>query len=174
MPRLPKILAALLGLLAFLACGSPAAVDATEEQLKVAFLHKFIQFTAWPQLPTDDFRICMLGEDSLHGNLNYLTNKRIFQLPVTVHYLVPADSVASCQVVYLNPPNRGALQRWRRFLANQPILTVSDDADAWDENVIIVFALEPNGIRFKANLTAARAAGLFLRSQMLELAREVR
>ena len=39
---------------------------------------------------------------------------------------------------------------------------------------MIVFAMEPNRVTFRINLTVARDSGLFLSSQMLKLAQEVR
>jgi len=39
---------------------------------------------------------------------------------------------------------------------------------------MIVFAMEPNRVTFRINLTAARDSGLFLSSQLLKLAQAAR
>lgn len=148
--------------------------DTTESQLKAALLYKFAQFATWPSLPSDEFRLCVLGESPLVDDLEKLKTKSLFRLPVNIGYPASAAAAKSCQVIYLNPASPGELSKWRGALSNLPILTVSDAPEAWQENMMIVFEVAPGGVKFRINLSAARAAGLSLSAQMLQLAREVR
>ncbi|MGZ8218635.1 YfiR family protein [Methylomagnum sp.] len=165
--------ALLLGLLPMAA--APAhAVEPTENQLKAVLLYKFAQFTTWPSLPTGEFTLCVLGENPMAGELDKLKAKKLFQLPVNIKQPTTAEAAKACQVVYLNPSGRADLVKWIGVLDSLPVLTVSDSPDAWRESAMIVLDVEPNGIKFRINLSAARAANLGMSAQMLQLAREVR
>lgn len=150
------------------------ASEPTETQLKAVLLYKFAQFTTWPSLPADEFNLCVLGDNPFADELDKLKAKKLFQLPVNVKYPATAEAAKSCQVVYLNPEGRADLVKWMNVLGTQPVLTVSDSPDAWRENTMIVLDVEPNGIKFRINLSTARAANLGMSAQMLQLAREVR
>jgi hypothetical protein len=60
------------------------------------------------------------------------------------------------------------------MLRSRPVLVVSDSPEAFQEKAMIVFAMEPNRVTFRINLTAARDSGLFLSSQLLKLAQAAR
>lgn len=163
-----------LGLLLPLADPAAGASEPTEIRLKAALLYKFAQFTTWPGLPADEFNLCVLGENPFAEELEKLKVKKLFHLPVDVKYPATPEAAKACQVVYLNPEGRADLAKWVNALGTQPVLTVSDSPDAWRENAMIVLDVEPNGIKFRINLSAARAASLGMSAQMLQLAREVR
>ncbi len=163
-----------LGLLLLLAGPAALAAEPTENQLKAALLYKFAQFTTWPTPAAEAFNICVLGENPFGEELDSLKKKTLRDQPVDVIYLTAPDAARNCHLVYLNPPDRRQLTRWMEMLKSRPILTVSDDQDGWREGVMIVFEVEPNGVKFNVNLTAARAANFSISAQMLKLAREVR
>lgn len=163
-----------LSLLLPLAGSVVGASEPTEIQLKAVLLYKFAQFTTWPSLPADQFTLCVLGENPFGDELGKLKGKKLFQLPVNVKYPATPEAAKSCQVAYLNPEERADLVKWVNALGTHPVLTVSDSPDAWRENAMIVMDVEPNGIKFRINLSAARAASLGMSAQMLQLAREVR
>lgn len=155
--------------------GMPAfAADITEYELKAALLYKFAQFTTWRSLPATEFTLCVLGENPFGDELDKLVEKKLFQLPVKIKHPASAEAARPCQIAYLNPDGRRELAKWVGAFGILPILTISDAPDAWREEVMIVFTVEPNGVKFKINLTAARAAGFTLNAQMLRLAQEVR
>jgi hypothetical protein len=154
---------------------APARADTADEYLlKAALLYKFAQFTEWPVFPTAEFRLCILGQDPFVEATDTLRGKLLKHAPVAVAKLSTADEVKACQAVFVNPPNAGQLRQWMANLKGQPILTISDSPDAWQQGVMILMINEPNRIAFSINLTAARQAGLNFQAQMLQLAREVR
>lgn len=167
-------LSCLCPLLAMLASPAVRPADTTELQLKAALIYKFAQFTNWPSLAGAEFKLCVLGEAAFAEELEKLRTKTLSRLPVSIGYPATAEAAKSCQVVYLNPEARSDLARWRAALNGLPILTVSDFPEAWQADAMIVFSVEPGGAKFKINLSAARAVGLSMSAQMLQLAQQVR
>ncbi len=148
---------------------------ADEYELKSAFVYKFAQFTAWPaEPPLREFNLCLLGGNPFEGALEKFQGKSLKEVTVKFKHAASAEAARGCQLVFLNPSSSGELTQWVATLQALPILTVSDHPDAFRKNVIIVLSVEPNRVAFSVNATAARAAGLSLSSQMLQLAREVR
>lgn len=146
----------------------------SEQELKAAMLFKFAQFTDWPTSPVGEFRLCVFGKDRFEGAANRLEGKTLQGAKVTVKFTTSIDDAKSCQVLFLSPDKPKQCSQWVSALKGLPIIIASDAAEAWDEGVMIVFAVEPNRITFKINASAARQAGLTFRAQMLQVAREVR
>lgn len=151
-----------------------SADTADELQLKVAFLHKFSLFTEWPNPPVDEFRFCLLGQDSFENALKSLENKRVGLAVGKVALLAAAKEAKGCHALFLRPSSRAELVKWLDDIGQLPVLTVSDRRDCFEEGVIIALQTEPNRIGFKINLSAARSHGLSLSAMLLKLATEVR
>ncbi|MBK9952006.1 MAG: YfiR family protein [Candidatus Competibacteraceae bacterium] len=150
------------------------AETADESELKAAYIYRFAQFTWWAKPPSDEFDFCFQGQHSVGEGLRQLRGKTVGDAPVNVVRVDSPEAAKTCHVLFLHPAKRGELVEWVSALAARPILLVSDSPDAFQENVMIVFAMEPNRVSFKINLSQARASGLFLSAQMLKLAQEIR
>jgi hypothetical protein len=159
--------------LAGLAVRGAQADSVSEEELKAALVFKFAQFTDWPKLPAE-FRVCLLGAENPGGALQGLRGKTLKEVPVVVNRLSSEEDAKNCQIVVMNAPSPARLAQWLAGLRHLPVLTVSDEPEAWDQGAMIVFSVESNRIRFDINASAAHDAGLNFRAQMLQLAREVR
>jgi hypothetical protein len=149
-----------------------ASVD--ENQLKAALLFKFAEFTDWPPPAGKEFAFCVIGKDVMSEGLSKLKGKTLRGNPVAVRLLNSIDEAKGCQVLFLGASGARQIAQWLENLKGQPVLTVSDHPDAWDQGVMIALTTEPNRIAFSIDATAARAAGLAFRAQMLQLAQEVR
>lgn len=150
------------------------AETADESELKAAYIYRFAQFTAWATPPSGKFDFCVQGQHSVGEGLRKLRGKTVQGAPVNVVRVDSPEAAKTCHVLFLRPTKRSELVEWVSALAARPILLVSDSPDAFQENVTIVFAVEPNRVTFKINLSRARASGLFLSAQMLKLAQEIR
>lgn len=172
MPRSSLGSALLLGLALSLTAGRAQA--ASEEELKLAYLYKFSQFTEWPNSHAGEVRFCLLGPNPFGDEIYKLEGRLLDGVPVHVAFAPDALAARECPLVYLNPRDREELASWMHTLNAHPILTVSDYPAAHDENVIVALIAEPNHIAFDIDNTRARALGLNLGAAMLLLAREVR
>lgn len=146
---------------------------ASEEELKAAFIYKFAQFTDWPVV-SHEFQVCLLDGENHGGALERLGGKSLKETPVVVIHVSSEESARKCQIVVLNATSAARLSKWLAVLKKSPVLTISDNPEAWDKGAMIVFSVESNRIRFDINASAAHSVGLNFRAQMLKLAREVR
>jgi len=83
------------------------------------------------------------------------------------------NDVQPCDVVFVTEADAPTLQALQRATAARPVLTISDRAGFIDRGGMIEMKLVNGRTRFDINLAAARAAGLTLSSQLLQLADRV-
>ena len=175
---LPALRAFALGLLAVATLGAAdVRADDTLDQarLKAAFVLNFMKFTAWPEQRTPDARtltLCATDGHPLAGQLHELEGRDVRGLGVRlVHHT--GNDVQPCDVVFVTAADAPTLQALQRATAARPILTISDRAGFIDRGGMIAIKLVNGRTRFDINLAAARAAGLTLSSQLLQLADRV-
>ena len=175
---LPALRAFALGLLAVVTLGATdvRADDSLEQaRLKAAFVLNFMKFTTWPEPRTADARtltLCATDGHPLAGQLHELEGRDVRGLGVRlVHH--SGNDVAPCDVVVVTDADAPTLQALQHATAARPILTISDRAGFIDRGGMIEMKLVNGRTRFDINLLAARAAGLTLSSQLLQLAERV-
>jgi len=166
------VLAAALGAVAWL----PAPVranEAPEYRLKAAFVYNFTVFTEWPASVGPALNLCLFGADPFGAEIDALHGKRAGDRQIVVHRRTGVESLRTCQVVFLSASAIGQLPRILDTLRGLPVLTISDSPGALQAGVVINMIEDRGRIAFEANLQAARAAQLTLRSNLLRLASEV-
>ncbi len=141
-----------------------------EYELKAAFMYKFAQFTEWSNSVVDPFFICVVGNDPFDNTLQMLDGKKINHASIVTQHPTTLENAKNCQVIFLNPSNSQQLKQWQAGLKTLPILTISENPEAWNFDVMIVLSTEPNRISFSINRSAARNVGMDFRAQLLELA----
>lgn len=174
MSRRSKLLSRLAALAFALPGAAWCAETANENELKAAYIYRFAQFTTWPNSPAGGFNFCIQGDHPVEEGLRKLQGKIVQNAPVSVQRVDSAEAATACHVLFLHIDRPKELAEWMTALRSRPVLVVSDSPNAFQEKAIIVFAMEPNRVTFRINLTEARDSGLFLSSQMLKLAQEVR
>lgn len=176
-PRLRR-LCAVLGVVLASACLARAAhaqMQASEVEVKAAFIYNFALFTTWPpeaMLADAPMVLCVTADHPLQAALEKLTGK-----PVRGHRLhirkINDNTVAGCHVLVFDAHASSSV----RVDAAAPVLTVSDGApaarNAGSLGPMIALALQNNRVVFDIDASAARQARLQLSSQLLRLARSV-
>ncbi|MCO5397913.1 YfiR family protein [Ralstonia soli] len=173
----PRRLCAALGIVLGAACMrvAHAQVQASEVQVKAAFIYNFALFTTWPPdaMQADaPMVVCVTAEHPLQAALEKLTGK-----PVRGHRLeirkLNDGTVAGCHVLVFDA------RAWTgvRVDPATPLLTVSEQPRsqraAGAPDPMIVLALQDDRVVFDIDAMAARHARLQLSSQLLRLARSV-
>jgi len=158
-----------------------AAVDARAEdsleqtRVKAAFVLNFMKFTTWPEqraTAPGTLTLCATERSPLDGQLQALEGRDVRGLRVSVVHR-PAEEVPACDVVFVTRADAATLAALQRAAAGRPMLTISDQAGFIDRGGMIEMKLVAGRTRFDINLAAARAAGLTLSSQLLQLAERV-
>ena len=174
MRRRSKLLSRLAALAFALPGAAGWAETADEHELKAAYIYRFAQFTTWPNPPAGEFNFCIQGDHPIGAGLSKLQGKTLQSVPVSVRRVDSAEAAGACHVLFLHLDKPKELAEWMAALHSRPVLVVSDSPNAFQERATIVFAMEPNRVTFRINLTEARDSGLALSGQMLKLAQEVR
>jgi hypothetical protein len=147
--------------------GAPGATAPTEYQVKAVFIFNFSRFVVWPQAAftgADPFG--SLLDEAVHGEL-------VDNHPLVVRHFRDVADVGDCQILFIDRSQRAQLQRILTALDHRSILTVSDLDDASQQGVMIQLATQNQQIHLLINAASARAVGLTISSNLLQLAQIV-
>ena len=149
--------------------------DATEYQVKAAYLYNFGKFVAWPEGPderaTRPFAICVLGEDPFGTALDSaLGGATIHGSGVVAKRIGKVDEIDDCRILFISSSEMGRLPQVLAGLNKTGVLTVSDIPQFSQRGGMIQFVSDRNKIRFEINVTNAEDAGLRLSSELLKVA----
>lgn len=162
------------GLLAGLLAGSwpLSAAEPSEQVLKAAFLYNFARYTEWPNL-SNDFKICLLGANSLGQALEPIARKEIAGRPIRVLTVKSDSALSACNLLFIADTEQQRATEVARALAGQPVLTVSETGNVDPALIMLRMNFEQGILVFDANPSIARAAGLTFSAKMLHLARRI-
>lgn len=154
-----------------------AAQEATESQVKAAYLYNFGKFVTWPATSTPDLaprEICVLGKDPFGAVLDStVAGESIDGKKIAVRRLTKVQEAAHCSILFV------ALSEASRLDADIPIarqfgaLTVSEIPHFAEHGGMIEFVTQQNKIRFEVNRAAAQQSHLVLSSELLKVAVKV-
>ncbi len=152
--------------------------QATEPQIKAAFLFQFGAYVDWPaeafERPDSPIGIAVLGSDKIADMLAQSAARRTLNgRPVVVHKLTRGDLPAGLQVLFVARASRGQLDGIRATLRHRPVLVVTEDAQSFDEGSMINFVVDEGKVRFDVALLPVEKAGLKISARLLGVARKV-
>lgn len=158
-------------------CAAQSDAQATEYQVKAAYLYKFIGYVEWPswaQAGSDaPLTIGVIGADGLADELQQVVAGRsIDGHPISVRKLGQGDPVAGLHMLFIGRAARdiaGVLAAARQ----SGVLTVTESDDAFALGSVINFVVVQDKIRFDIALQSAEHAHLRISSRLLAVARKV-
>jgi hypothetical protein len=155
----------------FLACGS-AAGQATEQQVKAAFLFRFLSFVEWPVqalgAPSAPLVIAVLGADDLHSELQKIVSERIVNnRPVVVERLQDGERPSRAHVLFAG---RNASSQLRRLATVPAVLLVSESEGALEQGALVNFVIRDDRVRFEVAPDEAERRGLRIGARLLAVA----
>ncbi|MEP7312782.1 MAG: YfiR family protein [Pseudomonadota bacterium] len=151
------------GLLAV--AGEPA-----EYRLKAAVLYNFARYTEWPPDTGPTLTLCILGRDPFGPAIDAMQGKLVGTRELRTRRLRDGDSPLGCQVLFIARSAETLLPGVVELLRDRPTLIVADTPGAARQGAALNMITIQGKVRFEANLAAARAAGLQLGSNLLQLA----
>lgn len=149
-----------------------------ERQVKAAYLHKFTSFVEWPAGTFADagspIIIGVLGDDSLADDLAAIVAGRTVNgRSLSVRKLQRGDSLAGMHVLFLGRLERNRLLEVFAAVKGRPVLTVTDDDEAYALGSMINFVVTRDKLRFEVALAPAEASHLKISALMLAAAYKV-
>lgn len=169
-----NIIRALLFTLATLVANFTYSQQATEYQVKAAYLFNFTKFVEWPADAfannNEPFVVGILGPDPFgHHLTEIIAGESAFSRPIAIRYFNHPGEVGLCHILYINLPEKSV--DILKEMSGKPVLTISDDAGFCERGGAIRFFLENEMIRLEINQKAAQAADLKISSKLLRIAR---
>ncbi len=154
------------------------AGEASELEVKAAFLLNFLKFVEWPadrlSDPAAPYVIAVIGEDALGTTLLGTTSgKTIGTRAVQVQVVARASDVTTAHLVFIAASEQRQLPAILRELDGRGVLTVGDTPGFAESGVVLNLVTQDHRVRFEANTAAAARARLRLSSHLLRIARIV-
>lgn len=169
-----------LALWAVLGLALPAwaqsAFQATDVQVKAAFLYKFGAFVEWPPsaLPATgaSFTIGVLGADALAAELERIAAGRtVHGRAVAVRRLRRGEPLGGLQILFVGAPHAARLDEI--LAAAKALLVVTDAVEGLPHGSIINFVPVENKLRFDIAVATAERMQLRISARLLAVARRV-
>ena len=161
-------------LAAMLISGTARALDATEYQVKAAYLYNFTRFIEWPATalatPTAGFNVCVMGTDPFGEALAPLAQRSRDGHPIVLDYPASAHAARACHLLYIAPSEAKRVAAILAALADVPVVTVSSLPGFVERGGAIGFVQEGSHVRFAINRAACKYHGLACSAKLLEAA----
>jgi YfiR/HmsC-like len=158
------------------ATNTARAEDLPEYTLKAAYLYNFAILTEWPpgQAGTGAINYCFYRGHQLEPAIEILRTKTIQNRPVVIRYVSELEQVQGCQVLVFGQLNRYATHKLMDYVAQQPILTISDaQLSVTEADAMISIVPDQQHLTFEVNLLAAKQANINLSARLLRVAKKV-
>ncbi len=143
-----------------------AESEATEYDLKAAFLMNFVQFVKWPGGASATVGI--LGDDPFEGKL-----QKVLHGKLGIKRSRRPEELKNCQIIFISKSERGNVGAILSSLEGTNVLTVGDMEGFARQGGIIGFTMDGDRVRFEVNTSAARRSGLEISSRLLKLASRI-
>ncbi|WP_438970478.1 YfiR family protein [Methylophaga sp.] len=137
--------------------------------------YNFAKYASWPEAMTKKKTIdlCYFS-DRLKSSFGTLKGKKIDNKPIIVKQLSGIEQSHSCHLIFIDKTEGDLTQQLFMYLADKPVLTVSDIVDFVDEGGMIEVVRKENKFHFKVNQQQLDKAQLKMSSQVLKLAVDVK
>ena len=150
------------------------AVNATEYEVKAAYIYHFTQFIDWPEKafssPQDGFNICIMGKNPFGKALIPILKRNYKGHPFNLKFPDNANDARNCHLLYLTSNDSKADTAILEKLKDAPVLTVSSQPGFVERGGGIGFLLSDSHVRFSINRTANEHIGIVSSAKLLELA----
>jgi len=152
---------------------STSAFGVNETQIKAIFLEKFTHLVQWPQGNEEVFTICIIDDNKFAKALKAIYKNQTFNdKPVKIITLKAKQKVPTCQLLYIGEETHHT-KKVLQNIENEPVLTVSDNNDLIDDNVMITIFLKQKKFKYIINNAAAAKANVKISYLLLQSAQRV-
>lgn len=163
---------------ALAALPAKASAQASETQVKAAFLPRFARYVTWPPSARPSagqpFVLCVIGGDPFGRTLDRAASSQTADgHNVVVKRVRSASDADSCHIAYIHGSQADPTGQILAALGRRPILTVTDASNG-SRRGIIHFAVASGRVRFFIDEAEAAERGIDISSRLLALAIAVR
>lgn len=151
--------------------------QASEYEVKAAFLKKMTHFIEWPSSADTEsgegtFNIAVIGTNPFGRTLDQFFSETTIQgKPVQIRYLKNAKEIKDEHIVFISSSEKNRLSKILGKIKNKNILSVSDSPNFGKKGVLINFFVENEKVRYEINYDSLQKSNLLISYMLLELAR---
>ncbi|MBW8899317.1 MAG: YfiR family protein [Massilia sp.] len=167
-------------LLALCLCQGPALAqsNATERQVKAAYLYKFAGFVEWPDgafaRPDSPLLIGIAGNDALAEQAEQIiAGRSINGHPLAVRRVRRGDALEGVHILFVGAMDRPGMGELLATARAQSVLTVSDVDEATELGCMVHFVVADDRLRFEVALKNVTPTRLRISARMLAAAYRV-
>ncbi|WP_020653701.1 YfiR family protein [Massilia niastensis] len=160
------------------ALAADSAAVASEDSVKAAYLHKFLNYAEWPSTAfaraDAPYVIGVAGDDAVADELARIAaGKTVGNRGVVIKRVFAGETLNDLHMLFIGRGERPRQAQWLRQSKGRTILVVTDDEGSFDEGSIINFRIVDERVRFEVSIPAAEQNRLQLSSRLFSVATRV-
>ena len=173
----------ILSLLAVAALLAPPSrrpdAQASEVELKAAWVYNFVQHVEWPASAFKDERsplvVCILGAHPLEEALAKAVRGKTAQgRGVEIRRAAQPADLKGAHLAFIPDAEKERFDQAVAAARGTPLLVVGESDGAARKGAVLNFFVDESRVRFEANVEAAARSGLTISSKLLKFARLVK
>lgn len=142
----------------------------SENTLKAQYVLNVSKFISWPENEKPERALCLLGNDAIAESLQQLSGSTIGGKVLTYQQFRNQGFVDNCDVLFIGKSEKRITSSLVSRLSNNPILTISDQADFIQQGGMVSLYRKGSRLGFDINIEAAKTANIAISSKLLKLA----
>lgn len=148
-------------------------------QAKALFLYNFANFVSWPQeafaADVEPIHMCLFGDIPFGTILDAVDGALIGDRPLKIIRTNTISDIAEgCQILFVGDERRALLPEFWKQIKYIYVLSVGEQKEFTSRGGIINILRTTDRMQFDVNISNAVKNGLFISSDLLALAREIR
>lgn len=157
--------------------GVAGARQASEADIKAAFLYNFTKYIEWPPAAfagaSDPFRVCVLADETFTRSVsNFIADETVQGRKIQL--IAPrVPDLARCHILFVGQEAGARARAVLAATSGRPVLTVGETPGFLEQGGVVLFHVEDQRVRFDLHLQAASRAGLTVSSKLVRVARYV-
>lgn len=150
----------------------------SEKQVRAMFVYNFANFVEWPKKAfrnnTSPLQVCLLGEVSFADYLTPMSGTIIGERELVVTTQISTKFKGKCHILFVGNEKKVDMRRLYKSKRFIYILSVSEQKGFIESGGMIKILDQSKRISFDIDLDNARKRGLFISSDLISLARNIK
>lgn len=162
-------------------CGNASASqdEFAEYQVKALFLYNFANFVEWPReafsSPSENISMCLYGEVPFGGFLDAVNGTLIGDRRLVLRRTQDIEDIKEgCHILFVGEDQKVRLPTFWNEIKYIYVLSIGEEKDFTDRGGIVNIMRTTDQVQFEINVSNALENGLFIGSDILSLAREIK
>lgn len=156
------------------AIGRVHAEALPEYTVKAAYLYNFALLTEWPPKESSGaINMCLYRNHDFGATIEKLRTKNVDNRAIQVIYITEPEEARQCHMLVIGTLERYPMRQLMDAIADLPILTITDNVQLAESDMMIRILTENQHMIFQVNLGLAKRANINLSSRLLRVANKV-